>query len=278
MIYRTIPALQEKIENWKQEKQSVGLVPTMGALHEGHLSLIDQAQKLCDRVIVSIFVNPTQFDNLDDLNTYPRTEDRDVALLSSVDAIFIPSVQEMYPGGFSSAVHVSAIAEKLEGLHRPGHFDGMATVVLKLLNISRSDIAFFGEKDWQQLQIVRQMVDDFNLPVLISGCATLRDNEGLALSSRNRRLSDEDRKIAATLPSILRQVANIFVRTNDRKQAEMAGVKYLEKAGFTKVDYLAICDAKTLCEVDKYHSNIRILSAAWIGKVRLIDNISIDSD
>ncbi|NVN05565.1 pantoate--beta-alanine ligase [Asaia spathodeae] len=281
MIIRDIATLKQTIRGWKQAGETIGFVPTMGALHEGHLSLVKQARAQAQRVIVSIFVNPTQFNNPTDLATYPRTEAEDIALLGHVDAIFIPAAETMYPAGFSSTVRVSAMAGILEGAHRPGHFDGMATVVTKLFSLTEADSAFFGEKDWQQLQIVRRFVQDLNLPIDIMACPTLRESDGLALSSRNRRLSPEGRKSAPALHAILQQTATAIRQGHPIAEALDKGRAALVAAGFGPIDYLACCEAESLTPVTTVfttkHDNVglRLLVAAALESVRLIDNIVI---
>ena len=282
MIVRDGRTLGQRAEQWKAEGQTIGLVPTMGALHEGHLSLVQEARTRCDRVIVSIFVNPTQFNNPADLASYPRTEEADIALLQGVDTVFIPTAEAMYPAGFSTLVQVSGLSEGLEGAHRPGHFNGMATVVTKLFGLSRADMAFFGEKDWQQLQIVRRLVQDLNLPLEIVPCPTLREADGLALSSRNRRLSPRARQIAPRLHAIMQDVAASIRRGEAIKTALRNGLRQLEETGFGPVDYLACCNARTLQPVsDEEHrdkgsaKDLRLLAAAALDSVRLIDNIVI---
>ena len=282
MIVRDGRTLGQRAEQWKAEGQTIGLVPTMGALHEGHLSLVQEARTRCDRVIVSIFVNPTQFNNPADLASYPRTEEADIALLQGVDTVFIPTAEAMYPAGFSTLVQVSGLSDGLEGAHRPGHFNGMATVVTKLFGLSRADMAFFGEKDWQQLQIVRRLVQDLNLPLEIVPCPTLREADGLALSSRNRRLSPRARQIAPRLHAIMQDVAASIRRGEAIKTALRNGLRQLEETGFGPVDYLACCNARTLQPVsDEEHrdkgsaKDLRLLAAAALDSVRLIDNIVI---
>lgn len=282
MIVRDGRTLGQRAEQWKAEGQTIGLVPTMGALHEGHLSLVQEARTRCDRVIVSIFVNPTQFNNPADLASYPRTEEADITLLQGVDTVFIPTAEAMYPAGFSTLVQVSGLSEGLEGAHRPGHFNGMATVVTKLFGLSRADMAFFGEKDWQQLQIVRRLVQDLNLPLEIVPCPTLREADGLALSSRNRRLSPRARQIAPRLHAIMQDVAASIRRGEAIKTALRNGLRQLEETGFGPVDYLACCNARTLQPVsDEEHrdkgsaKDLRLLAAAALDSVRLIDNIVI---
>lgn len=275
MIFRTISSLQDQVLVWRNEKAKIGLVPTMGALHEGHLSLVHEARRQCDRVVVSIFVNPTQFNNLSDLSAYPRSEHEDIQLLSGIDAVFIPSPQEMYPYGSISRLHVGGIAERLEGQHRPGHFDGMATVVMKLFNISQAHVGFFGEKDWQQLQVVRQMVLDFNHIISITGCETVRDPDGLAKSSRNKRLSQDERHKASMLFQALSLTADSIKNGKDVAISEKIGKDILQKSGFDRIDYFEVCDAQTLVPAADLTKPCRVLAAVWLGDIRLIDNVSV---
>ncbi|MDH2326516.1 pantoate--beta-alanine ligase [Cereibacter sp. SYSU M97828] len=257
MILRRGSDLRETVAGWRPA--TVGVVPTMGALHDGHLSLVRAAKAECDRVIVTIFVNPTQFNNPDDLAKYPRTEESDAALLAAegVDAIFAPLPEEVYPDGFATTVSVSGVSEPLEGAHRPGHFDGVATVVTKLFGMTRADRAYFGEKDWQQLQVVRRLVADLNLPVIIVGCPTLREADGLAMSSRNARLSPDAR---AKAPALYRAMQVARTGDLDRARAEILA------AGFESIDYLEIADLGGVR---------RVLVAATLDGVRLIDNMAV---
>ena len=249
----------------------------MGALHEGHLSLVRTAQNQCKRVIVTIFVNPKQFNNPEDLEKYPRTEEADTALLRplGVDAVFAPSASQVYPDGFATSIRVTGISDRLEGLHRPGHFDGVATVVAKLFGMTMADRAYFGEKDWQQLQVVRRMAADLNLPVTVVPCPTVREEDGLARSSRNVRLSPQARAAAAALPRAMGRAAQALraggevAATLDAARAEVLA------GGFDSVDYMDLCDAETLMWVDRVPGPARLLAAAWIGGVRLIDNIAV---
>jgi len=275
VIFRTISSLQDQVLVWRNEKAKIGLVPTMGALHEGHLSLVHEARRQCDRVVVSIFVNPTQFNNLSDLSAYPRSEHEDIQLLSGIDAVFIPSPQEMYPYGSISRLHVGGIAERLEGQHRPGHFDGMATVVMKLFNISQAHVGFFGEKDWQQLQVVRQMVLDFNHIISITGCETVRDPDGLAKSSRNKRLSQDERHKASMLFQALSLTADSIKNGKDVDISEKIGKNILQKSGFDRIDYFEVCYAQTLVPAADLTKPCRVLAAVWLGDIRLIDNVSV---
>ena len=281
MIIRDIATLRQTVRRWKEAGETTGLVPTMGALHEGHLSLVKQARKQAARVIVSIFVNPTQFNNPTDLATYPRTEEADIALLGDADAIFIPSVDTMYPAGFNSRVQVMTMTETLEGAHRPGHFDGMATVVTKLFGITQADIAFFGEKDWQQLQIIRRFVQDLNIPIDIVACPTLREADGLAMSSRNRRLSPQARAIAPELHATLQETAAQLRAGTPVTEALAQAKARLARSGFQPVDYLACCEAESLTSINdvfatKYdQGSLRLLVAVALDSVRLIDNIVI---
>ena len=209
MIVRTVADLRAVVRGWKAAGQVVGVVPTMGALHAGHLSLVQAAKSGCDRVIVTIFVNPRQFNNSADLGKYPRTEAADAALLgkAGVDAIFAPGVDAVYPPGFATVVSVGGVAGPLEGALRPGHFDGVATVVAKLFGMTQADRAYFGQKDWQQLQVVQRLVQDLNLAVEVIGCESVREADGLAMSSRNARLSAADRPRAPALHLAMQRAA-----------------------------------------------------------------------
>jgi pantoate--beta-alanine ligase len=276
-ILRTVADLRARVRGWKSEGATLGVVPTMGALHDGHLSLVRAAQRDCDRVIVTIFVNPKQFNNPDDLAKYPRTETADAALLAplGVDAVFAPDADQLYPDGFATFVRVTGISERLEGLHRPGHFDGVATVVAKLFGITLADRAYFGEKDWQQLQIVRRMAADLNIPTEVVACPTIRESDGLARSSRNTRLSSEARAVASALPREMSGAARAMRTGMPVPQALAAATAGLLAAGFEQVDYMDLCDAETLLWIDRVDGPARLLAAAWVGGVRLIDNIAV---
>lgn len=276
-VVRAAAALADKVEGWKRSGMRVGVVPTMGALHDGHLSLLRTARRHCDRVIVTIFVNPLQFDRADDLEKYPRDEARDLALLEAerADVLFAPGVGDVYPDGFSTRVSVAGISEELEGAFRPGHFDGMTTVVTKILGMAQAGWAFFGEKDWQQLQIVRRLVTDLNLPVRVTGCPTVREPDGLALSSRNARLTPEARRIAPALYQVMQQTAQGLRAGRDPvRELEDARSRLIEE-GFASLDYLELRHAETLRPLADPADPARLLAAAWLGGVRLIDNIAI---
>lgn len=276
-ILRTVDELRARVRGWKRAGETLGVVPTMGALHDGHLSLVRAAQRDCDRVIVTIFVNPKQFNNPDDLAKYPRTEMADAALLAplGVDAVFAPGADQVYPEGFASSVRVTGISERLEGLHRPGHFDGVATVVAKLFGMTLADRAYFGEKDWQQLQVVRRMAADLNIPTEVVACPTIREADGLARSSRNMRLTAEARAVAAALPLEMSAAAQAMRAGRPVPQALAAATAGLLAAGFERVDYMDLCDAETLLWIDRVDGPARLLAAAWVGGVRLIDNIAV---
>ena len=276
-ILRTVAELRARVHGWKHAGATLGVVPTMGALHEGHLSLVRAAQRDCDRVIVTIFVNPKQFDSRDDLAGYPRTEAADAALLAplGVDAVFAPGADQVYPEGFATSVRVTGLPERLEGLHRPGHFDGVVTVVAKLFGMTQAERAYFGEKDWQQLQVVRRMVADLNIPTEVVACPTIREADGLARSSRNARLTAEARAVAAALPREMAGAARAMRAGVPVPQALAAATAAMLAAGFDRVDYMELCDARTLLRTDRLDSPARLLAAAWAGGVRLIDNIAV---
>lgn len=256
--------------------KSLGLVPTMGALHEGHLSLIRHARRQCDVVVVSIYVNPTQFGPGEDLTRYPRDLDKDFERLRAfnVDAAFAPSDAEMYPEGFQTFVEPGEIAARFEGASRPGHFRGVATVVLKLLNSVRPDIAYFGQKDFQQVQVIRRLVEDFNLEVRLVVCPLVRDSDGLALSSRNTYLNAEDRKAARALPACLQRAQELVhagQTTAEKLLEEMR--KVLAAAPRLQIDYLAIVEPAELQPVERVTAGSVALAAVRIGPIRLIDNL-----
>lgn len=280
-IEDSLSGLRAQLKNWREQHQTIAFVPTMGSLHDGHISLLKKARTLADKVVVSIYVNPLQFDDPQDLANYPRTLKNDIQKLISAgcDLLFTPDNALMYPDGaeFHSYVHVPGIDDKLCGLARPGHFDGVATVVSKLLNMVQPDLAVFGEKDYQQLLLIRKLVEDFNLPVKIVAAATCREADGLAMSSRNQRLTRTQRSVAATLHQQL-SVLKQQLEQGDRDVATMvkAATESLSKSGFL-VDYLEIRRAEDLLLADVYQDQkLRIMVAARLDDVRLIDNIAVN--
>jgi pantoate--beta-alanine ligase len=277
VILRTVADLRALVRGWKAEGHTVGVVPTMGALHDGHLSLARRAKAECGRVITTIFVNPKQFNNPDDLKKYPRTEDADAALLRwvGVEAIFAPAPEEVYPQGFVTSVSVGGVSQPLEGTLRPGHFDGVATVVAKLFGMSQADRAYFGQKDWQQLQVVQRLVADLNLAVTVVGCETVRDPDGLAMSSRNVRLTPAGRHKAPALYAAMLAAARDFRSGTPEAQAMDRAARAVMAEGFDSVEYIELRDAETLGPVTDSARPIRMLAAAWLDGVRLIDNIAV---
>lgn len=276
-IIRDPDGLAARIRAWRQAGETVGVVPTMGALHGGHLSLARAARADGGRVIATLFVNPMQFDNPADLAKYPRTEDSDRALLEpeGVDVLFMPDAATIYPPGFATKVIVKGLPDVLCGAHRPGHFDGVATVVTKLLMLTRADRAYFGEKDWQQLQIIRRMASDLNIPCRIIGCPTLREADGLAMSSRNRRLTAGDRTRAPALHRAMAEAAGA-IGAGTSVAAALAGARAATlAAGFERIDYLELRSGEGLEALDHADPGARIFAAAWIGGIRLIDNIPL---
>ena len=277
-IARTVADLRRQIGYWRGAGESIGLVPTMGALHNGHMALVRTARSECRRVVASIFVNPKQFAASEDLGSYPRHEAADLEMLASaeVDLVFIPAVEEIYPAQFATVVRVTGLTDVLCGAHRAGHFDGVATVVTKLLLQSLPDAAFFGEKDYQQLIVVRRLVADLDIPVRIVGVPTVREPDGLALSSRNAYLSPEERQIAPNLARVLRSIAGTVAMRREAVASELArGFVELQSAGF-KVEYLEIRDAETLTPVTgEPGAPSRVFVAARLGGTRLIDNMPI---
>lgn len=277
IVARTVPDLRAALRPWRAAGETVALVPTMGALHEGHLSLVRLAGARCRRVVVTLFVNPKQFDRAEDLAAYPRTEAEDAAKLAplGVDLLFAPPAEVVYPPGFATTVSVRGVSEHLDGLARPGHFDGVATVVTKLLLQSLPDVAVFGEKDWQQLQVIRRLASDLDIPVEILAGPTVRAADGLALSSRNAYLTPEERRIAPALHAAMQQAAARIRAGEDPDRAAAAAVDAVLAAGFARVDYLELRDAETLAPVRRLDRPARLFAAAWLGKARLIDNIAV---
>jgi len=276
-VIRSAAALREKVSAWKRSGMLVGVVPTMGALHDGHLSLARAARGQSDRVIVTIFVNPMQFNNPEDLKKYPRDEAHDLALLEAegVDVLFAPGPEEVYPEGFATKVTVAGVSAPMEGAFRPGHFDGVATVVTKLFGMTQAGRAFFGEKDWQQVQVVERLVKDLNIPIRIIPCPTIREADGLAMSSRNVRLTAEERALAPTLHGAMQGAAAAIRGGADAAAALEAARAAVLAAGFASVEYLDLRDAETLEVVTTLDRPARLLAAAVLGEVRLIDNIAV---
>lgn len=277
-VARSAAALREAVAEWRREGRTVALVPTMGALHDGHLSLVDLGREKADRVIVSIFVNPTQFAPHEDFSAYPRTEAADAARLEGkAHLIFAPDAADMYPQGFSTTISLTGVTEPLEGTFRPTHFAGVATVVAKLILRAMPDVAIFGEKDWQQLMVIRRMVADLDIPVEILGGAIMREADGLAMSSRNVYLSPDERKAAGQLNVILRETAAHVAKGARISDATAEGARRVLALGFDKIDYLEIRDSDSLVAYpdDRPTSSARILVAAKIGKTRLIDNMPV---
>ena len=276
-LVRTKADLRTLRRKWIFAGEKVAVVPTMGALHAGHLSLVEAAKKGADRVIVTIFVNPKQFNNPDDLDGYPRTEDTDAAKLApyGIDALYVPTPDQIYPDGFATNVSVSGVTEELEGAHRPGHFDGVATVVSKLFLQSRADVAYFGEKDYQQLQVVTRLSRDLDIETEVVGCPTVREEDGLAMSSRNVHLGGEARAIApAMYRAMLAAAAAIQGGTPVDVALEEARSAIL-LAGYTEVEYIELRTAKGLKPATELSHPTRLLAAAMLDGVRLIDNIAV---
>jgi pantoate--beta-alanine ligase len=270
----------EALHAWRAAVSGeLGFVPTMGALHDGHLSLVRRARRECDRVAVSIFVNPTQFGPHEDLQGYPRDLPRDLALLTSsgVDLVFTPPESLIYPPGFSTWVTVERLTERWEGTSRPGHFRGVATVVLKLLHLMKAERAYFGEKDYQQLRVVERMVRDLNVPTAIVACLTVREADGLAMSSRNAYLSPEERRAATVLwETLMAALAEFEKGERDGKTLHRVVEEMIGREPLARLDYVAVADPMTLEPVERVDSRGAIcLLAVWIGKVRLIDNLPL---
>ena len=275
-ILRTVAEIQAYTRARKQEGKTIGLVPTMGALHEGHLTLMRAAREKCDIVIASIFVNPVQFGPNEDFDAYPRRFDEDCQKLKtvSVDAVFYPESSEMYPEGFCTHINVDGeITHKLCGAQRPGHFQGVAMVVTKLINLARADEAFFGQKDAQQLAVIQQMVRDLNLDVTVIGCPIIREADGLAKSSRNSYLSADERKAALVLSQAL-EVAKQLLANGEQNAAKIRNAisETIQAEPIAKIDYVELVDARTLQQVDTVERPVLVALAVYIGKTRLIDN------
>jgi pantoate--beta-alanine ligase len=282
-IIRDLETLREAVAairgTGKRAPKRIALVPTMGALHAGHVALVEEGLRRADAVVASIFVNPKQFGPNEDLGNYPRRERADAQMLEKAGCaiLWAPPVEVMYPDGFATTVSVSGVSEVLEGASRPGHFDGVSTVVLKLLNQVGPDVALFGEKDWQQLAVVRRMAADLDLPMDIVGVPIERDDQGLALSSRNAYLSEEELVAARALPRALGEAAAAIGRGEPAEAALAAAITRLSEAGFTDIDYVTLRDAATLQPIDSVGEGVaRLLAAARMGSARLIDNLPVE--
>ena len=276
-IVRQLAPLRDALAELRTPGLKIGLVPTMGALHAGHMRLVEMAREQCDAVVASIFVNPTQFGAGEDLDAYPRQEAADAALLEAagVELLWAPTADQIYPSGYATSVSVSGISDGLCGAARPGHFDGVATVVAKLFNQTRPDAAFFGEKDYQQLAIIRRMARDLDFTHDIVGVPTVRDPDGLALSSRNAYLTEQQRADAVALPATMQQVARAIAAGGEVATILAEGKAKIVAAGFHKIDYLELRDADTLAPLDEFKASARLFAAAHIGGTRLIDNIPV---
>ncbi|MER8480188.1 pantoate--beta-alanine ligase [Mesorhizobium sp. M0045] len=276
-IVRSVAQLRQIVAAWRREGVRIAVVPTMGVLHEGHLSLVRAALVKADRVIVTLFVNPKQFNSQADLAAYPSTEDEDAAKLAPLGAhlLYAPDAEEMYPAAFATTVSVSGVSEGLCGAFRPGHFDGVATVVSKLFLQTSADFGFFGEKDFQQLQLVRRMARDLDIPITIVPCPTIREADGLALSSRNVRLSPAERAVAPELPSVLLETAERLARGSPVLPTLAEARAAILAAGYREVEYLELRDEADLRPMTSLDQPARLLVAAWLGGTRLIDNVRI---
>lgn len=276
-VAKTISELKSLISGYKQENKTVGLVPTMGALHAGHKSLVDRARKENDIVVVSVFVNPTQFNNKQDLATYPRTEERDCALLEAAgcDVVFMPAVEEVYPEPDNRQFDLGAVAEVMEGAHRPGHFNGVAQIVSKLFSFVEPDRAYFGEKDFQQIAVIRKMVQLEGFKLQIVACPIKREDDGLALSSRNVRLTAEQRQLAPNIYRVLKESCN-FAKSHTVAETEKFVVDSLNALPQMEVEYYSIVDALTMQPVSDWADADSITGCitVYCGEVRLIDNIA----
>lgn len=277
---RTVADLRAAVAAWKRAGERVAMVPTMGALHEGHLSLVALAKTKADRVVASIFVNPTQFGPNEDFDAYPRGEARDAELLAGAgcDLLFAPTVAEMYAPGFSTRIDVTGVSEPLDGAARPGHFGGVALIVAKLLIQCGPDVAVFGEKDYQQLQVIKRLVADLDIPVEVIGGPTARAADGLALSSRNAYLTPAEREIAPALATALTEAGRRLRAGESVERVEATGLAALERAGFQKIDYFEVRHPADLSRLGPgpIEGEARILAAAHLGKTRLIDNMAVD--
>jgi len=255
----------------------LALVPTMGALHAGHMALVEEGKRRADKIAATIFVNPAQFGPNEDFTRYPRREADDARMLEQAgcDLLWMPSANDIYPPGFSTSVHVAGVSDRWEGEARPGHFDGVATVVCKLLTSIRPDVAMFGEKDFQQLAVIRRLVADLNIPTKITAVPTVREEDGLALSSRNNYLSEDERRRATALPRAMEYARAAILDGTPVRLALDTARKSLVEAGFSRIDYFALVDAATLEPLETVAGDMRLIAAAVIGPTRLIDNLAV---
>jgi pantoate--beta-alanine ligase len=278
-IARTIDDLRARVNAARRAGKRIGVVPTMGALHEGHLSLVAAAEKECDFVVVTIFVNPTQFGPNEDFTRYPRTWDDDLRMLSAhrVDVVFAPETKAMYPDGMATSVSVAGVALPWEGVHRPGHFDGVATIVLKLFNLVQPDVAYFGRKDLQQSLVIAQMVRDFDVPAELRVCPTVREPDGLAMSSRNRYLNREERAAALSLSRALNRGAELVRQGETDASRVMSAIRdTIAASPLVRLEYLAIVNPRDMAEVSQLDSLAYAVVAARVGNTRLIDNVPLE--
>ncbi|PRZ46670.1 pantoate--beta-alanine ligase [Tritonibacter scottomollicae] len=276
-ILRRLEDLRALRRDWTQKGETLALVPTMGALHAGHLSLVEAAKAACDHVVVTIFVNPKQFNSPEDLANYPRTEHDDAEKLApyGADAIYVPDPDQIYPEGYATTISLTGVTDVMEGPNRPGHFEGVATVVAKLFLQSGADRAFFGEKDYQQLMVVKRMARDLDIPIEVIGCPTVREASGLAMSSRNMRLSPAAVAVAGQLNPMMEAAAE-RLRAGEVYAAQEAGMRrQLADLGFSEVEYIDLRCAETLRTMERLDRPARMFVAAWLDGVRLIDNIAV---
>ena len=279
-IIREMGDLALALREWREQGLSVALVPTMGALHAGHMALVESAKSKADRVVASIFVNPLQFGPTEDLDRYPRQEAEDARLLNQhgCDLLWMPTAAQLYPPGFATSITVAGVSERWDGAARPGHFEGVATIVAKLFIAVRPAIALFGEKDFQQLAVIRRMESDLGFGIAIHGVKTVRDADGLALSSRNAYLSANERGRALALPRSLQEASDAILSGKPVRETLDEAKRRLGLAGFAAVDYFALVDSASLEPIEEAAGEMRLIAAATIGTTRLIDNVSVISD
>jgi len=278
IVVKTRKALKKAIRGLRRQGKTVALVPTMGALHDGHVTLMRSAWKHADVVLVYIFVNPRQFGPNEDFDRYPRPWKKDVAICRAegIDLLYAPSLEDVYPEGYGTNVSVEGMSEELDGAYRPGHFDGVATVLTKMFMRLQPDVALLGEKDYQQLQVVKKLVHDLDLPMKIIGVPTVREASGLARSSRNQYLNEEQKNAASTLYAAMKKAAETIRKGGDIQEALDVGKQALLSAGFKKIDYFELRDAVALAPITMLKKPARLLAAAYLGTTRLIDNIAVN--